>query len=269
MYHHDVKRKTSLDVINYAHTTRERGPPLRENMPSAAAEKNRKRRARKREETKRVVVKKPRGVGVSDVLKDKGPGDAPIEFVRRTGAYGSYGANNNTASGRFSIEDDEWATSQRAWNALATHLARFKRKKIWSPFFYDGRVKGRLQKAGFIGKITHEKKDFFKAINDSKFIANVDVIIDNPPYTGKGMKEKILTLLVTKDIPFCLLLPLGVLHAKFLRDLTKNRREKVQAIIPRRVFVHKENEEELPFKYLVWLCYGLELERDLVLMDED
>ena len=232
-------------------------------MPSAAAEKNRKRRARKREETK-SVVKKPRVV--SDVL-DKG-GDTTIEFVRRTGAYGSYGANN-TASGRFSIEDDEWATSQRAWNALATHLARFKRKKIWSPFFYDGRVKGRLQQAGFKGKITHEKRDFFKAINDSKFIANVDVIIDNPPYTGKGMKEKILTLLVTKDIPFCLLLPLGVLHAKFLRDLTKNRREKVQAIIPRRVFVHKENEEELPFKYLVWLCYGLELERDLVLMDED
>ena len=135
-------------------------------MPSAAAEKNRKRRARKREETKRVVVKKPRVKGVSDVLKDKGPGDAAtIEFVRRTGAYGSYGANNNTASGRFSIEDDEWATSQRAWNALATHLARFKRKKIWSPFFYDGRVKGRLQQAGFKGKITHEKRDFFKAIN--------------------------------------------------------------------------------------------------------
>ena len=61
-------------------------------------------------------------------------------------------------------------------------------------------------------------------------VANVDVIIDNPPYTGKGMKEKILTLLVTKDIPFCLLLPLGVLHAKFLRDLTKTA-EKVPTII--------------------------------------
>ena len=31
----------------------------------------------------------------------------------------------------------------------------------------------------------------------------------------------------------------------------------------------ENNGEELPFKYLVWLCYGLELERDLVLMDED
>ena len=108
-------------------------------------------------------------------------------------------------------------------------------------------------------------------MNDKKFLANVDAIIDNPPYTGKGMKEKILTKLIAKDVPFCLLFPLGVLHSKFLRDLTaaKARRKKVQAIVPRRVFVHKEFGEELPFKYLVWLCYGLELERDLVLMDEE
>ena len=150
-------------------------------------------------------------------------------------------------------------------------MEKFKGKKIWAPFYYDGKVKTRLKQAGFRGKVTHEKRDFFKLMNDAKFLANVDAIIDNPPYTGKGMKEKILTKLIAKDVPFCLLFPLGVLHSKFLRDLTaaKERRKKVQAIVPRRVFVHKEFGEELPFKYLVWLCYGLELERDLVLMDEE
>ena len=244
-------------------------------MPSQAAERNKKRRMEKKsrnlnaagkETTTTTTTSVSVGGGVSSSSGEKEETE-DIEFVERTGAYGSYGANND----RFSIEDDEWATSQRAWNALAKHLEKFKGKKIWAPFYYDGKVKTRLKQAGFRGKVTHEKRDFFKLMNDAKFLANVDAIIDNPPYTGKGMKEKILTKLIAKDVPFCLLFPLGVLHSKFLRDLTaaKARRKKVQAIVPRRVFVHKEFGEELPFKYLVWLCYGLELERDLVLMDEE
>ena len=242
-------------------------------MPSQAAERNKKRRMEKKSRNRNAgketatTTSGGGGGGVSTLSgeKEKVENDK-IEFVSRSGAYGSYGAND-----RFSIEDDEWATSQRAWNALAKHLEKFKGKKIWAPFYYDGKVKTRLKQAGFRGKVTHEKRDFFKLMNDKKFLANVDAIIDNPPYTGKGMKEKILTKLIAKDVPFCLLFPLGVLHSKFLRDLTaaKERRKKVQAIVPRRVFVHKEFGEELPFKYLVWLCYGLELERDLVLMDEE
>ena len=254
-------------------------------MPSQAAVRNKKRRAEKQK--RKREIEEEGGTGIAkfvsnanesndnieandDAGKSVGADD-DIERVARTGAYGSYGANNNKNNERFSIEDDEWATSQRAWNSLAAHLEKFKSKKVWAPFYYDGLVKKRLKLAGFVGKITHEKRDFFNRINDAKFIENVDVVIDNPPYTGKGIKEKILAALLEKDLPFCLLLPLGVLHAKFLRDLTSagERRKKVQAIVPRRVFVHKERGEELPFKYLVWLCYGLELERDLVLMDED
>jgi len=145
------------------------------------------------------------------------------------------------------------------------------RSTIWTKKREAGKKKNLTQRDQSLHGGTHEKRDFFKRINDTRFIENVDVVIDNPPYTGKGIKEKILTALIEKDLPFCLLLPLGVLHAKFLRDVTSagERRRKVQAIVPRRVFVHKEHGEELPFKYLVWLCYGLELEKDLVLMDED
>ena len=256
------------------------------NMPSQAAVRNKKRRVEKQKRKQRETEEGTTAAAAAAVRfeanfnKDGAPvgkkvklsvvADDDIERVARTGAYGSYGANNNNNDERFSIEDDEWATSQRAWNSLAAHLEKFKSKKVWAPFYYDGLVAKRLKLAGFVGKITHEKRDFFKRINDTRFIENVDVVIDNPPYTGKGIKEKILTALIEKDLPFCLLLPLGVLHAKFLRDVTSGeRRKKVQAIVPRRVFVHKEHGEELPFKYLVWLCYGLELEKDLVLMDED
>jgi len=255
-------------------------------MPSQAAVRNKKRRVEKQKRKQRETEEGTTAAAAAAVRfeanfnKDGAPvgkkvklsvvAADDIERVARTGAYGSYGANNNNNDERFSIEDDEWATSQRAWNSLAAHLEKFKSKKVWAPFYYDGLVAKRLKLAGFVGKITHEKRDFFKRINDTRFIENVDVVIDNPPYTGKGIKEKILTALIEKDLPFCLLLPLGVLHAKFLRDVTSGeRRKKVQAIVPRRVFVHKEHGEELPFKYLVWLCYGLELEKDLVLMDED
>ena len=261
-------------------------------MPSQAAVRNKKRRVEKQKRKQRETEEgtttataaaaavrfeanfNKDGAVVGKKVKPVVAPDDDIERVARTGAYGSYGANNNNNNNdneRFSIEDDEWATSQRAWNSLAAHLEKFKSKKVWAPFYYDGLVAKRLKLAGFVGKITHEKRDFFKRINDAKFIENVDVVIDNPPYTGKGIKEKILAALIEKDLPFCLLLPLGVLHAKFLRDVTSagERRKKVQAIVPRRVFVHKEHGEELPFKYLVWLCYGLELEKDLVLMDED
>jgi hypothetical protein len=76
----------------------------------------------------------------------------------------------------------------------------------------------------------------------------------------------VLRALVDADVPFCLLLPLGVLHGAFVREALEVR--KVQALVPRRCWVSKKGEREVPFKYLVWLCYGLELERDLVLMPD-
>ena len=69
--------------------------------------------------------------------------------------------------------------------------------------------------------------------------------------------------------PFAVLLPLTVLHSKLLRDVLDTKH--VQAIIPRRVMVRKatspeEKTEEaaVPFKFLVWLCYRMELPSSLI-----
>jgi hypothetical protein len=193
---------------------------------------------------------------------DDANGDgAAIEAVARTGAYGSYGQTG----GRMSIEDDEWSTAPRTWASLAPYLAKFHDKKVWMPFYYDGAAGGRLKDAGF-KKVVHKKEDFFKRFNDGPFVRSVDVVIDNPPYTGKGMKEKVLTALVASGVPFCLLLPLGVLHGAMVREILDGKH--VQALIPRRCWVSKSGGKEVPFKYLVWLCYKLDLDRDLVLMPD-
>jgi hypothetical protein len=164
-----------------------------------------------------------------------------------------------------SVEDDEWATAPRTWAALAPYLSYYHDKKIWAPFYYDGAAGKRLEAAGF-KRVVHKREDFFKRINDRVFVKSVAAVVDNPPYTGKGMKEKVLRALVDADVPFCLLLPLGVLHTATVREILNV--DEVQALIPRRCWVSKRGQKEVPFKYLVWLCYKMNLPRDLVLMPD-
>jgi hypothetical protein len=193
--------------------------------------------------------------------EDAGEDGAGEDAVERTGAYGSYGRSD----GRMSVEDDEWATAPRTWAALAPYLSHYHDRKIWAPFYYDGAAGKRLEDAGF-KRVVHKREDFFKRINDRVFVKSVAAVVDNPPYTGKGMKEKVLRALVDADVPFCLLLPLGVLHTATVREILDV--DEVQALIPRRCWVSKRGQKEVPFKYLVWLCYKMNLPRDLVLMPD-
>ena len=193
-----------------------------------------------------------------DASREDGAGEDAVE---RTGAYGSYGRSD----GRMSVEDDEWATAPRTWAALAPYLSHYHDRKIWAPFYYDGAAGKRLEDAGF-KRVVHKREDFFKRINDRVFVKSVAAVVDNPPYTGKGMKEKVLRALVDADVPFCLLLPLGVLHTATVREILDV--DEVQALIPRRCWVSKRGQKEVPFKYLVWLCYKMNLPRDLVLMPD-
>lgn len=200
------------------------------------------------------------GDGDDGAFPDSGAAPAS-ETIERKGSYGNYGKTD----GRMSIEDDEWATAPRTWAALSPYLSKFHDKKVWMPFYYDGEAGKRLKATGF-RRVVHKREDFFKRVNDRVFVNSVDVVVDNPPYTGKGMKERVLKALVEADVPFCLLLPLGVLHGAMVRE-TLDRRH-VQCLIPRRCWVSKRGGAEVPFKYLVWLCYKLDLDRDLVLMPD-
>jgi hypothetical protein len=181
--------------------------------------------------------------------------------VAKSGSFGNYGRSD----GRMSVEDDEWATSAVSWTALSPYLKKYHDKKVWMPFYYDGEAGVRLKSVGF-NKVVHKKEDFFKRVNDAKFCESIKCVIDNPPYTGSGMKERILTALVKQNVPFCLLLPIGVLHGAAVRKILDAT--KTQVLIPRRVFVAKKGKPDVPFKHLVWLCHGMGLGRDLELMPD-
>merc|ERR1712194_479134 len=110
-------------------------------------------------------------------------------------------------------------------------------------------------------------EDFFEKVLEKKFLKEkVDVIWDNPPYTSPETKRKVLEGLKATKKPFCMLLPLGVMHAVFVREMLDM--SKVQIIIPRKVLVRKKNQTEtLPFRLLVWFCYDMNLERDIYFID--
>mmetsp|Transcript_59348 Transcript_59348/g.119084 ORF Transcript_59348/g.119084 Transcript_59348/m.119084 type:complete len:266 (+) Transcript_59348:118-915(+) len=178
---------------------------------------------------------------------------------------------------------DEWQTCRESWSDIATILSVFKKQRVWMPFYYDGVCASYMRDLGF-KSVYHKKRDFFSLAKDPSFLSQVDVIIDNPPYTGEETKAKVLSALKATNKPFCMLLPMTVLHSALLREVLGTT--KVQAVIPRRVLVRKatpvvsaetgksgalggggsdapEQAAAVPFKYLVWLCYRMDLKKDL------
>ena len=174
----------------------------------------------------------------------------------------------STTSGRLSgsVPNDEWQTTRRSWEAVASHFAAWRQKTVWMPFYYDGQCADHLRSLGF-QRVVHSDDDFFERIADAKFMRTVDLIWDNPPYTTADMKERVLRALAACGKPFAMLLPISVLHVGFVREVLPM--EHVQAIVPRRVWVRKTDGGELPFKYLCWLCCRARLPRDLLFVDDD
>ncbi|GAB5359546.1 hypothetical protein AAMO2058_000553200 [Amorphochlora amoebiformis] len=167
---------------------------------------------------------------------------------------------------RMSVINDEWQTTKRSWDDIAHFFSGYKTKTIWMPFYYDGLCAKHVRSLGF-KKVIHKKQDFFQKAADTTFMKSIDLIWDNPPYTGAQLKERVLRTLVKSGIPFVMLLPSSILHSKLLQDIAEL--SKVQVIIPRRVYVCKTGKTPVPFKYLVWLCYRTRLPKDLVFVEDD
>lgn len=173
-----------------------------------------------------------------------------------------------TTSGRLSgsVPNDEWQTTRRSWAAVGRLFEVYKSRRIWMPFYYDGKCAEHLRALGF-KNVVHTDDDFFERVVDPKFMSSIDLIWDNPPYTTPEMKERVLRAIAASGKPFCLLLPISILHVGFVRDIVPM--DRVQCIVPRRVWVRKRDAEEIPFKYLCWFCCGTALERDIVFVDDD
>jgi hypothetical protein len=148
-------------------------------------------------------------------------------------------------------DSDNYATDKHGWEIIKDFIPTDK--KIWSPFYCDGKQKEYFAEMGF--DIIHEDEDFFE--NNKG-----DIIIDNPPFSKW---KEICDRLKELDKPFILVsFPKCFLTKKFQSQF----KEHLQLIIPnkRPTFTHLTNPKKgytPPFG--VWyFCYKMNLPKDLL-----
>jgi len=152
-------------------------------------------------------------------------------------------------------DSDNYITNKEDWIRIKEYIP--KDKKIWSPFFCDGKQKEYFKEMGF--DIIHEDKDFFS------YTPEHDIVIDNPPFSKK---KEILKKLKELNKPFILIAPSVLLCYKYFQDYFK---DDIQIIIPynRIKFRHIEsiNKNYSPPYASFYFCYKMNLKKDLIFID--
>jgi len=149
-------------------------------------------------------------------------------------------------------DSDNYSTDKIGWEIIKDYIP--KNKKIWCPFYCDGKQK-QIFKELFNLDVIHEDEDFFK--NNKG-----DIIIDNPPFSK--FKE-ICKRLKELDKPFILICFSKILLMKHFQRLFKDH---LQVIIPfqRPTFTHLTNPKKgyTPPYGVMYFCYKMNLKKDLI-----
>ena len=148
-------------------------------------------------------------------------------------------------------DSDNYITNKIEWERIKDFIPNDK--KIWAPFYCDGKQKEYFKDMGF--DIIHEDEDFF---DNNKG----DIIIDNPPFSRK---KEIFTRLKELEKPFILICPSMMLSYKYFQELFK---DDIQIIVPfKRInFKHLNSTKKNyspPFASF-YFCYKMNLEKDLI-----
>lgn len=148
-------------------------------------------------------------------------------------------------------DSDNYATDKHGWEIIKDFIPQDK--KIWAPFYCDGKQKEYFEEMGY--DIIHQDEDFFS------YIPEYDIIVDNPPFSKW---KEVCIKLKEIDKPFILLSFPKIFLLKGFTNLFKDH---LQIIIPnkRPCFTHLTNPKAgytPPFG--VWyFCYKMNLAKDL------
>ena len=151
-------------------------------------------------------------------------------------------------------DSDNYITNKEDWERIKDYIP--KDKKIWSPFYCDGKQKQYFKDMGF--DIIHEDRDFFS------YTPEYDMVIDNPPFSKK---KEILAKLKELDKPFILIAPSMMLSYKYFQEDYKD----IQILIPyKRInFKHLNSDKKNyspPFASFYY-CYKMNLPKDLIFIE--
>ena len=149
-------------------------------------------------------------------------------------------------------ESDNYITNKRDWERIKDFIPT--NKKIWSPFYCDGKQKEYFSDMGF--NIYHEDKDFFT------YEPIYDIVIDNPPFSKK---KEVLKRLKELNKPFIIICPSMMLSYKYFQQDFKDH---IQIIIPEKRINFKhlnsnKNNYSPPFASF-YFCWKMNLEKDII-----
>tara|TARA_R110001606_G_scaffold315585_2_gene462361 strand:+ start:393 stop:869 length:477 start_codon:yes stop_codon:yes gene_type:complete len=149
-------------------------------------------------------------------------------------------------------DSDNYITNAEDWKRIKEYIP--ENKKIWSPFYCDGKQKEYFKDMGF--DIIHEDRDFFS------YTPDYDIVVDNPPFSKK---KDIFEKLKNLDKPFIIVAPSVMLSYKYFQDHFKDH---LQIIIPynRIKFKHLDsiNKNYTPPYASHYFCYKMNLKKDLL-----
>ena len=150
-------------------------------------------------------------------------------------------------------QNDNYYTKKEVWLQIKDFIP--KDKKIWSPFYGDGKQKEYFKEIGF--DIIHEDKDFFNYEP-----SDYECIIDNPPYSKR---KAIFNRLKELNKPFMLLLQPHILGCKYFYDLFDTD---IQVLIPKQRAKCYNNERNIksysPPLGMIFICYRMRFEKDFL-----
>jgi len=147
---------------------------------------------------------------------------------------------------------DNYTTDKLGWEIIKDFIP--KNKKLWAPFYCDGKQKNYFKELGF--DIIHRDKDFFS------YTPDYDIIIDNPPFSiFKDVCYKLKEL----DKPFIIIGFSKVILLKWFQKLFKDH---LQLIIPfkRPTFTNLNNPKKgyTPPFGVQYYAYKMNLKKDLI-----
>ena len=152
-------------------------------------------------------------------------------------------------------DSDNYATDEKGWLSINNYIPQDK--KIWAPFYCDGKQKKYFKNMGH--DIIHEDKDFFT------YTPEYDIIIDNAPFSK--MKDICLRL-KELDKPFIIIAYSKIMMMKWFQKLFK---EHLQIIIPftRTTFTHLTQPKKgyTPPFGTYYFCYKMNLPKDLLFLE--
>ena len=125
------------------------------------------------------------------------------------------------------IKHDDYMTPKYAWENIKEFIPNDK--VIWEAFYGDGASGRFLEELGF--NVIHNQDDFFESNNG-------ELCVSNPPFSKT---KEVLTRLVKLDKPFILILPSSKINTQYVRNLFKDKDDKLQIIIPKKEFILKNS----------------------------